>query len=163
VNGLRRVPFGGRVAYGVLGLVVVIALLLGSHHTGVPTDAERVAHLESIIKCPDCTDLTIAQSSSEEAVGLQQQVATRVAEGESDAEIEAYVVNIYGSDEILTPSGLSGAFAIGLPIALFLVAASVIVVTLVRRGRRDGPDGPDIDPEDLAIVSAALGERGIEP
>ena len=77
----------GRPAYAVLGAVVVVALVLGSHHGGSPTNAERIAHLESIIKCPACSVDTIAQSDSTVAVGLQQTVTQMVDAGDTDANV----------------------------------------------------------------------------
>ncbi|HWD24246.1 MAG TPA: cytochrome c-type biogenesis protein CcmH, partial [Acidimicrobiales bacterium] len=101
----KGAALGSRWAYVALGLVVIGALAVGSRHDGRSTNAQRIAHLESIIKCPDCADLTIAQSQSAAAKGLRAAVTERVLAGQNDAEIEAYVVKKYTSAEILAPHG----------------------------------------------------------
>lgn len=151
-----------RWAYAALLLVAVGSLALGSRHEAPPTSAQRITHLESIIKCPGCADLNIAQSNLAASAGLRTVVAQRVRGGQSDAEIEAYVVKQYGSNEILAPHGSSGWIAVALPIALFVLAATAIVVSLVRRRSRvEG--GADLDEGDLNLVTAALADRRSAP
>jgi cytochrome c-type biogenesis protein CcmH/NrfF len=153
---------GSRVAYLLLGVVVIGALLLGSHRASPPSAASRIAHLEGIIKCPDCVDLTIAQSQSAPAVGLRHLVASEVDAGASDATIEQEVVARYGSGEILTPSGTSGAIAIGVPVAAFSLAAGALGITFTRRRRRGGTGPVPLEEEDLLRVAAARAEhRGV--
>jgi cytochrome c-type biogenesis protein CcmH/NrfF len=152
----RALPIGGRWTYGLLALVVICALVVGSRHHATPSKAERVANLESIIKCPDCADLTIAQSSSAAAEGLRQRVVAMVDAGRSDATIEQYVVEQYGPQEIISPHGGSGAVVIGLPIAAFLLAAATLAVRFTRR--RGGGRAAVAD-ADQALVAAALADR----
>jgi cytochrome c-type biogenesis protein CcmH len=141
----------------VLALVALAALAVGSRHHTASSNADRIVNLEAIIKCPDCADLTIAQSSSAAAAGLRRQVVQMVDEGRSDAAIKQFVVDRYGPQEITAPHGGSGAIAIAVPVAAFGVAAVVLGLTFVRRRGRSGPSVAD--EADVAIVAAALADR----
>lgn len=93
------------VAWLALVVVVVAALAVGSVHPPVPGDAARIARLDSVIKCPSCVDLSIAQSQAPLAVDLRNQVARWVHLGLSDAQIEQTVVQRYGPGALLVPTG----------------------------------------------------------
>jgi cytochrome c-type biogenesis protein CcmH len=163
----RRGRLSGRPTYLLLALVAVVALVVGSRHTGPETNAQRVTYLESVIKCPDCADLTIGQSSTGPALGLRDEVVRLVGEGKSNAFIEHAVVygdgvdSGYGPQEILAPHGDSGFIVLAVPIGAFLVAAAVLLLVLVRRRRAagSGGGGSGVDEEDLALVAAALDDR----
>jgi cytochrome c-type biogenesis protein CcmH/NrfF len=159
VSGRSNLHIGGRSAYALLGIVVVLALVVGSRHDVAPTAEQRIAHLDSIIKCPDCADLSIAQSQSSAAVGLRLRVAELVRAGSTDAGIESIVVNKYGNQELLAPHGGSGWVAVSLPIAAFLLGAAVLGTTLVRRRKVQGPSSSESGDEDLVLVAEALRSR----
>ncbi len=153
-----RRRLGGRIGYAALALVTIGALAIGTQHTGGPSVQERIAHLESIIKCPECADLTIAQSQSSSAQGLRTTVAAMVRAGDSDAQVEAFVVGKYGEEEIIAPHGLSGWIAIGIPAVGFVVAAGALVAGVLRRRRLSST--PTVPREvDLALVDQALRDR----
>ena len=77
--------------------MAVVALAIGSVHTSQPSAAVRISHLDSLIKCPSCVDLSISQSDVPIAVGLRAQVAAWVHQGLSDAKIERLVVARFGA------------------------------------------------------------------
>ena len=89
---MSRRPFrdllASRLAWAVLALVVAAALAIGSVHPGVTSVDGRIAYLDSVIKCPSCDDLSIAQSNASTAVALRTVVAADVHAGESNAQIE---------------------------------------------------------------------------
>lgn len=123
---LSRVA-GSRIGWAVLLVVAATALALGSIHSGPQNARQRGAYLDSVIKCPSCEDLSIAQSDAGVAQALRSEVRRLVARGWSDQRIEQAVVAQYGADEILTPSSelpwviplaVGGAAAIGVAYGL---------------------------------------------
>jgi cytochrome c-type biogenesis protein CcmH len=143
---------GRPVAWGVLAVAVVVLLAVGSRHPSTPTRTERIAYLESIIKCPDCADLTIAQSSSSAAAGLRRLVVEMVDAGASDAAVEQEAVAKYDSTELLTPHGGSGAVAVVLPLAALVLGGAGVAVAIVRRRTATG----GVSEDDRARVETAL-------
>jgi cytochrome c-type biogenesis protein CcmH len=147
----------GRVAWVLLAAVVVATLAIGSVHPGASSESARISRLDSIIKCPSCDDLSIAQSDASTAVTLRAVVAADVHAGESDARIEAYVVARYGPSILLQPSN---PLVWVLPIAGIAIAAGALGVVMWRRhrGSRAAVDAGEGD-EDERLVAAALSER----
>jgi len=123
-------------AWLLVAAIAVVALVLGSLHPPQPSSAARIAHLESVIKCPSCVDLSIAQSDAPIAVGLRAEVAAWVHRGLSDARIEQLVVARFGEQVLLVPSG-SGADVVlwAVPVTVLGAAGLVLAVYLWRRRR----------------------------
>jgi cytochrome c-type biogenesis protein CcmH/NrfF len=141
-----------RISFLVLILLVAAALGVGSVHHAPQTPAVRIAYLESIIKCPSCTDLSIAQSNATTAVGLRQVVAQMVHAGRSDAAIETEVQQLYPDQgEILVPTGGITTLEWVIPLAALLVAAAILLVALILRRAPSGRASA----EDEALVAAA--------
>lgn len=142
--------------WAVAGMVLVAALVVGSIHPAPPTRAERIAALESSLKCPNCVDLSIRQSDTAAAADLRAEVVRLVDRGESDAQVEATVVGQYGASELLSPpsSGID-TLAWAVPVAALCGGGSVLAIVLARRRRNPtAPLAPS--EEDEALVRAAL-------
>ena len=129
-----RVRLGrwGSFRVWLIAVVAVVGLALLSAPTS-SSAAQRVAHLETLVKCPSCQDLSVAQSTSSSALAVRHEIATMVAKGESDTQILTTVEAAYGPSILLSPStsGL-GALLWILPSAVF-VGLGVTVVVLRRR------------------------------
>lgn len=140
-----------RVVWGLMGLVLVTALAVGSQgRSGPPTEDQRVERITSVIRCPTCRGLSAAQSDAPSAESIRDEVRRRVQEGESDAQIKGYLLSRYGEDILLQPrSRLVWAIPIA---AVALAVAGVFVV--VRRGRVK--PGRRVTDADRALVDQAL-------
>ena len=148
----RRFPL-----WSGLGAVLVVALLVGSgvFRSAPPTPAQRAAAIESVVRCPTCEDLSVAQSSAPTAVAVRAAVGQLVAEGRSDQQIRAYLVDRYGSSIVLDPPASGWSLTVWLlPLLAGLAAAVALAVVLVRRrmsggvpGDRDGSHGVPLSPE----------------
>ena len=139
----------------MLGLVLVGALAFGSRgDSGPPTEDQRVRRITSVVRCPTCRGLSVAQSDAPSAESIRDEVRRRVQEGETDTQIKAYLVSRYGEDILLQPE----ADGLGLLVwALPVIGGAVAVVTLalVLRNRRIRP-GRKASDADQALVEKAL-------
>lgn len=127
-----------RVSFVLAVLVLAVALVIGS---GVvsgakPTAAQRAAALETQIRCPSCDDISVAQSAASSAVAVRHEVASLVAAGETNAQIEARLVDQYGTSILLTPpaSGLSAVIWV-LPVVAGALALGGLAVLFWRRSQ----------------------------
>ena len=152
----RRFPL-----WTLLGVVLVVALLIGSgvFSSAPVTNAERAASIESVIRCPSCEDLSVADSSAPTAVTVRATVRQLVAHGLTDSQIEEYLVARYGSTIVLDPpaSGWSSLVWV-LPVAGGVIAVAVLVVVLVRRRQR-GASALDDDVLGASADPLAVDER----
>lgn len=115
----RRKPLSSRAAWALLGAVAIAVLAYGSSHPSQGSQKARVSSLDSLIKCPACQDLSIAQSDAPSSVTLRHEVARFVRAGWSNARIESWVTARYGSTALLVPQSSSDSTILYLvPVAL---------------------------------------------
>lgn len=115
------------LAFVVVAVVVVVTTPRASG------DAARISHLESLVRCPSCEDLSVAQSNATTAVAVRHEIAAKVRAGESDTSILTSLEAAYGTSILLSPStsGL-GALLWVAPVA----GLALVVVVMLRLARR---------------------------
>ena len=129
-----------RLGWLAIAIVAVVGLAVGSVHPNQPSASSRISYLDSLIKCPSCIDLSIAQSEAPIAVGLRAEVATWVHQGLSDARIEQLVVARFGEQALLAPSGTGADFLLwAVPVSVLGVSALALGAYLWRRRRLEAP------------------------
>ena len=145
----------------LLGVALVVALVVGSGllSSSPPTAAQRASAIESVIRCPTCEDLSVAESSAPTAVTVRATVRQLIAEGRSDQQIEDYLSARYGSSIVLDPPASGWSLLVWvLPVAAGVIAAGLVVAVVARRRRR-GTDVLDADVRGPSTDPVALAER----
>lgn len=126
-----------RVAWVLCLSIAVVLLVIGSSRPPISSAAARISRLDSIIKCPACEDLSIAQSDAPTSVTLRGEVAAWVHRGWSDARIEGEIVSRYGPGGLLLPSASGVAAALyAVPLGAIGAAAVALSWFFWRRERR---------------------------
>ena len=117
-------------------LVVLVAVGVFAVLTTPATSSatQRVAHLETLVKCPSCQDLSVAQSTSSSSLAVRHEIATMVQKGRSDTQILTAIEAAYGPSILLSPStsGLGVLLWLG-PCALFAGLGATVVILRRRR------------------------------
>jgi len=138
-----------------IGLIVAsLAVLVGVLVSSPPSDADRVHHLATRLKCPICANESIASSPADLARELLVVIEERVADGWTDDEIVDFFIATYGDDVLLDPPS-GGRTALLWVLPLLAAAAGVAVVITRRRGGAV----PPLDEADRRRVQAALEDR----
>jgi cytochrome c-type biogenesis protein CcmH len=137
-----------------LAVVLVVALTIGATRTTGPrTQADRVQHITSQLRCPLCQGETVADSNALISRDIRTLVQERVAAGQSDSQIIAYVVHQYPGTLLKPPASGLGLIVWALPVVAVVAAAGGLAVAFVRwRGR----SGITVTDDDRAIVDRAL-------
>ena len=148
------------VAWVVLAVVVGVALAVGAGHpAGPPSAAQRAARIEAGLRCPSCAGISVANSSASTAAAIRQAVSSRVRAGQSDAQIEAYVVSRYGPSILLRPPAHGPTVWVWVLPPLAVGLAGAALGALFWRRRRVG--GAPVSDDDRALVDRALVERAL--
>jgi cytochrome c-type biogenesis protein CcmH len=129
VSVLRSFRLWAVALVAVAGLALVVG-------PGASGDAARVAHLETLVRCPSCEDLSVAQSDATSAVAVRHDIARAVARGQSDSQILTSLEATYGPTILLSPP------TTGLGVLLWVVpvlAVLVLVGVVIRLARRRDP------------------------
>jgi cytochrome c-type biogenesis protein CcmH len=114
----------------VLVLVAAAAVLV---RPAGSSESARIAHLETLVRCPSCDDLSVAVSNATSAIAVRHEITTKVHDGKSDNEILTSLEAAYGTSILLSPptSGL-GVLLWIVP----LVGVLLLVASAVRLARR---------------------------
>ncbi|MGH3732556.1 MAG: cytochrome c-type biogenesis protein [Acidimicrobiales bacterium] len=110
--------------------VAAIAVVLNPHPS---TQGARIAHLETLVRCPSCHDLSVAESDATSAVAVRNEITARVKDGQSDNEILTSLEAAYGTSILLSPP------TSGLGVLLWVVPFTGLVLLVgssVRLARR---------------------------
>jgi cytochrome c-type biogenesis protein CcmH len=143
----RWIPLAG------LGLILAVALVVGTNkQSGHASTDDRVHHITSQIRCPVCSGETVADSSASISQDIRALVRQQLMAGQSDKQITAYVVRHYPGTALNPPTTGVGLLVWGLPIVVFVGAASGLAFTFARRGTRSGATVSD---EDRLLVERA--------
>ena len=122
-----------KLSYGLMAIVLVGALWAGTTRNGTRTDGERAQAIAQTVMCPVCRGQSVADSDSPAANNIRIDIARRIANGESDAEIRDAFARQLGPDVLLRPSssGFAGLVWV-LPVAAFVAAAGGIALAFLR-------------------------------
>jgi cytochrome c-type biogenesis protein CcmH len=144
--------------WAVLLVAVGVALGIGaSGGSATQSPTQRADAIDAVVRCPSCDGISVADSSASTAEAIRQAVLARVRAGQSDGQIDAFLVSRYGPGILLRPpvSGVTAWVWILPPVALG--AAVATLVTVVWRRRR--PVAVTVSGEDRMLVEQALAER----
>ena len=143
--------------WGLLAVALVVVVLVGGlRDAGPTTNAERVEHIASLVRCPACLGQSVAESDAPASQKLKADIAARVQAGQTDAEILAAIEeNFAGQGILLTPprTGVSALVWV-LPVVVLVLSAGGLVVAF-HRWRVAGPPAA-LAEADRELVAAAL-------
>jgi len=110
-----------------------------------PAQEARAQSLEREIRCVQCENEPIAQSTADIAADMRALVRERVAAGDSDSEIRAFFRQRYGDFVLFRPPWDARTWALwGAP---FLLLAGGLAGVLAVRRRREGEDADTVPEE----------------
>lgn len=128
------------MSFAAILLAIAAPVVLGD-----PAQEARAHALEMEIRCVQCQNEPIAQSTSEIAADMRTLVRERVAAGDSDSEIRAFFRERYGDFVLFRPPVDARTWALwGAPILLLLVGLWAILSTRSRAR----PDAAPLTPEE---------------
>ncbi len=135
--------------WAALVVVVLGALVWAGRPEGDGNSVDaRVNRLTHELRCPECSGLSVANSSSTTAQATRVDVRQRIEDGQSDAEIRRAYVDLYGDSILLKPQarGISAIVWI-LPVVLLIVGGAGIALALRRWRRQPRLEATDADRE----------------
>jgi cytochrome c-type biogenesis protein CcmH/NrfF len=130
--------------------VVAVALAIGSgaFDSTPPTVDQRAAAIEAGVRCPSCTDVSVADSNATTAIAVRHQIQSMVASGASTADIDQTLVSEYGQTILLVPPDAGGIPVIWIiPAVLGAGAVAAVGVLFWRRSRAFGDLAADAEAE----------------
>jgi len=137
-----------------LALPVTPALAVQPDEVLPDPDLERRARSISVdLRCVVCRNESIDESNAELARDMRLMVRERLVEGDTDAQVVAYMVERYGEYILLRPRGDGVNMILWISAPLMLIAALGIAGVALRR--RATPEKP-LSPEEEARLREIL-------
>jgi cytochrome c-type biogenesis protein CcmH len=137
----RLLPWLALAAVVVVTLAVVVW-----PDGGDASPSARARALAEEFRCPECQGLAVADSSAPTARAMRADIRTRVAAGESDAEIRQAMVDRFGESVLLKPEGEGlGLLVWGLPVVAVVLGAGGLGFALWRWRRQPPAHATDAD------------------
>ena len=94
---------------------------------------KRYQALVKELRCPKCQNQNLADSNSQIAVDLRQEVYEMIELGKADAEIVNFMVERYGEFVLYRPRVSSMTYILWFGPVIFLMVGIIIVIVMVRR------------------------------
>lgn len=126
----------------LLALLVAISAgiatpaLAASEALSDPAQEARAQALDADLRCLVCQGESLAESEAPLARDLRRLVRQRIAAGDRDDQVKAYLVARYGEGILMTPPFAGAALALWLgPVALLVLGGLGGLMVLRRQGR----------------------------
>ncbi len=127
-----------------MSLAALLVAVLATMALADPALEARALALEREIRCVQCQNEPIAQSTTDIAADMRVLVRERVAAGESDSEIRAFFRHRYGDFVLFRPPWDTRTWALwAAPLVLLAVGLAALVGV-----RRTGQGGAPLKPEE---------------
>lgn len=149
------------LSWVLAGIIAASALAIGVLDAAPPqSQAEQVQTIARTIRCPQCLGQSVAESDVVVARQIRADIARRVGDGQSIAEIQqAYIDQFDDPSIVLTPpaDGLNAALWV-VPLLGGVFATVALAFALKRWQREAIPDGA-ISDEDRTLVEHAAAQH----
>lgn len=124
-----------------------------------PADEARARAITSELRCVVCRSESIDDSNADIARDLRLLVRERIAAGDSDAEVTAFVVDRYGEFVLFRPPMTAANAPLWLAGPVILIFGSALVAAFLRRRARDARlPRAGLTPEEQARLDALTGD-----
>ncbi len=143
--------------YALLLAVLIAALAIGASGGGPRSLEDRTRSVAATLKCPECTDKSMAASDAPTSVAGRAEIRRQLEAGRSPSEIRSWFEERYGATMLLTPkrSGVEGLIWV-LPVVAVVIAGAALAALFVR-WRRDTSD--EVTDDDRDRVARALADE----
>ena len=117
----------------------------------------RLTDVSGELRCVVCQNQSIDDSAAEVARDMRRAVRERLAAGDRDEQVFAYMVARYGDYVLLKPPFKAGTWALWLGGPLVLLVAGSALLLAARRRKPPVPSRP-LDDEERRRLDALLGK-----
>ncbi len=105
-----------------------------------PVTEKRYRELVKELRCPKCQNQNLADSNSQIAIDLRNEVYRMLKEGKSDGEITNYMVDRYGEFVLYRPRVGSLTYILWFGPVLLILVGITVVILMVRRKSLEAKD-----------------------
>jgi cytochrome c-type biogenesis protein CcmH len=105
-----------------------------------PEQEQRFRQLSNDFRCPMCQNANLTSSPGGVAADLRREIYRMIIEGQTDREIEEFMLSRYGDFVLYRPRLTIQTILLWFGPLLFLLAGVWVAVNFVRRGNGEGDE-----------------------
>jgi cytochrome c-type biogenesis protein CcmH len=163
---IRHWPFAIRAWLAVLTLLICLSPAQAVEPGEIlkdPALEARARRLSQELRCVVCQNQSIDESNAPLAHDLRVIVRERLAAGDSDLEVLAFVEARYGAFVLLRPRLTPETLLLWLTPLLLLAGAAAYLVRARRRPAGTSPETAPLSPEEQRRLAELIRETGADP
>ena len=112
-----------------------------------PVQEARARALQKELRCLVCQGESLDESNASLAVDLRRLIRARIAAGDSNAQIESYLVSRYGDYILMNPPFEERTYALWLtPFGVLILGAAIAIWVVIRARKLPQGEGPQAGP-----------------
>ena len=119
---------------------------------------QRTHQVASLLRCPVCQGMSVADSPAEMAINMKEQVRELLARGYTEEQILKYFELSYGQFVLLKPKSW---VVWTLPVIVLVLGIAIVVMKIrtLERGGPSSPPPPDVDPYLARVRDLVSGDK----
>ncbi|HEX3810049.1 MAG TPA: cytochrome c-type biogenesis protein [Rhizomicrobium sp.] len=125
----------------ILAVAILLAVTVPLAAAGKMSDAQidaRAHALDQQLRCVVCQGESLDESNATLAADLRNLIRTRIASGQNDEQIKAFLVQRYGAFILMTPPVAPSTYLLWFGPAALLLIGGLVVAGVVFHARRPG-------------------------
>jgi cytochrome c-type biogenesis protein CcmH len=125
------------VALFVLAFTGPAFAISGPDHLSDPKLEARAVSLQKNLRCVVCQSQSLDESDAPLAADLRRLIRARIAAGDSDAQVDQYLVARYGDFILMKPPLKPQTYALWFaPLGVLLLGGATVALVMVRARKR---------------------------
>ncbi|HEX4534232.1 MAG TPA: cytochrome c-type biogenesis protein [Rhizomicrobium sp.] len=125
----------------IIAVAILLAVTVPLAAAGKMSDAQidaRAHALDQQLRCVVCQGESLDESNATLAADLRNLIRARIAAGQSDEQIKAFLVQRYGAFILMTPPVAPSTYLLWFGPAALLLIGGLVVAGVVFHARRPG-------------------------
>jgi cytochrome c-type biogenesis protein CcmH len=125
----------------IIAVAILLAVTVPLAAAGKMSDAQidaRTHALDQQLRCVVCQGESLDESNATLAADLRNLIRARIAAGQSDEQIKAFLVQRYGAFILMTPPVAPSTYLLWFGPAALLLIGGLVVAGVVFHARRPG-------------------------
>lgn len=157
-RSLKRGP-----AWVALAALAVVFVVIGSARDRGPTNnTERIDSIAKTLKCPACVGESVYESRVAVAVNIREEIARRVAAGDTDGQIRDRIEVQFPGSQLVPPAEGANLVLWVLPVVVLVLGLGGVALAF-RRWRAEAAATGEPTDADRDLVADALADADDAP
>jgi cytochrome c-type biogenesis protein CcmH len=129
--------------FAIFAAFIATAALADADRLSNPAEEARAVQLQKQFRCLVCQGESLDESNAQLAADLRRLIRAKIAAGQSDQQIENYLVSRYGDFILMKPPLEPGTWLLWFgPFAVLLLGGGIAALVVIKARKRAGTENP---------------------